>query len=86
MNKVTARTIEHAATNPETTRLTEKGFIENIDAIRKRARQHTEQGAVTGTYKADRNADSAAAEFLEHANEEQADSLANMLVGAGKYQ
>lgn len=32
------------------------GFIEDIDAIRKRARQHIEQGAVTEGYKADRDA------------------------------
>lgn len=116
MNEVTARTIEHVETKPETDRLTEKGFIENIDAIRKRARQHIEQGAVTDTYKADRNAvvsllndalatelvcvlryrrhhfmatglnaEPAAAEFLDHANDEQAhaDALAARIVQLG---
>ncbi len=29
---------------------------DNLEAIRKRARQHIEQGAVTAAYKADRNA------------------------------
>lgn len=56
MKEVIAQTLGHAAMNPAADRLTEKGFIENIDAIRKRARQHIEQGAVTDTYKADRNA------------------------------
>lgn len=116
MNNVIAQTIKPVATSPETDRLTEKGFIENIDAIRKRARHHIEQGAVTDAYKADRNAvisllndalatelvcvlrykrhyfmatglsaESAAAEFLEHAKEEQAhaDALAARIVQLG---
>ena len=116
MKEVIAQTLGHTATNPGADRLTEKGFIENIDAIRKRARQHIEQGAVTDTYKADRNAvvsllndalaselicvlrykrhyfmasglhaDPVAAEFLEHANEEQAhaDGLAARIVQLG---
>lgn len=116
MKEVIAQTLRHVATNPEADRLTEKGFIENIDAIRKRARQHIEQGAVTDTYKADRNAvvsllndalatelicvlrykrhhfmatglnaEPAAAEFIEHANEEQAhaDALAARIVQLG---
>ncbi len=56
MNEVIAQTIRHVATNPDTDRLTEKGFVENIDAIRKRARRLREQGAVTDAYEADRNA------------------------------
>lgn len=56
MNGDIARSMRQVVTNPETETLTEKGFIENIDAIRKRAREHIEQGAVTDTYKADRNA------------------------------
>jgi bacterioferritin len=116
MNDFIARTIKQVVTNPETDKLTEKGFIENIDVIRKRARQHIEQGAVTDTYKADRNAvvsllndalatelvcvlrykrhyfmatgldaHSAAVEFLEHAEEEQAhaDVLAARIVQLG---
>ncbi|MGB5326331.1 MAG: ferritin-like domain-containing protein [Pseudomonadales bacterium] len=96
--------------------MTEKGFIENIDAIRKRARKDIEEGAVTDAYKADRsavvsllndalatelvcvlrykrhyfmskglNAEPAAAEFLEHAKEEQAhaDALAARIVQLG---
>jgi len=116
MNGDIAQTMRQVVTNPETETLTEKGFIEHIDAIRKRARQHIEQGAVTDTYKADRNAvvsllndalatelvcvlrykrhyfmatgldaQSAAAEFLEHAKEEQAhaDALAARIVQLG---
>lgn len=56
MNEVIAQTIRHVTPDPEADKLTEKGFIENIEAIRKRARQHLEQGAVTDSYKADRNA------------------------------
>ena len=116
MSEVIAQTIKHAATKAEADRFTQKGLIENIDVIRKRARQHLEQGAVTDTYKADRNAvvsllndalatelvcvlryrrhhfmatglnaEPAAAEFLEHANEEQghADALAARIVQLG---
>lgn len=46
MIEVVTRTTRHVATNPETDRLTEKGFIENIDAIRKRARQHLGAGRI----------------------------------------
>ena len=80
-----------------------KPFVSDIEAIRKRARQHIRRGAVTAGYQADRetvikilnealateivcvlrykyhhymasgiHAQSVAAEFLEHANEEQA--------------
>lgn len=91
-------------------------YNSNISAIRKRARKHLDEGAVTGGYKADRksvigmlntalatelvcmlrykrhyymasgeNAQVAAAEFLEHASEEQvhADSLAARIVQLG---
>lgn len=91
-------------------------FVTDIKTIRKRARQHIEQGAVTAGYKGDRetvikllnealateivcvlrykyhyymasgiHAKSVAAEFLEHANEEQehADSIAERIVQLG---
>jgi bacterioferritin len=79
-----------------------KPFLTDIETIRKRAREHIDQGAITSGYKADRevvikilnealateivcvlrykrhyymakgiHAKSVAAEFLEHANEEQ---------------
>lgn len=116
MNEVIAQTIKHVANDREADGLTEKGFIENIDAIRKRARKNIEKGAVTDAYKADRsavvsllndalatelvcvlrykrhyfmskglNAEPAAAEFLEHAKEEQAhaDALAARIVQLG---
>lgn len=116
MNEVIAQTVRQVATNKDTGKWTSKGFIENIDAIRKRARQHIEQGAVTDAYKADRNAvisllndalatelvcvlrykrhyfmgtgleaETVAAEFLEHAQEEQAhaDALAARIVQLG---
>ena len=90
-----------------------KAFLTDVRTLRKRARQHIEQGAVTPGYKADRatvvrvlnealateivcvlrykrhyymaagiNADSVAAEFLVHANEEQqhADQIAARIV------
>lgn len=93
-----------------------KPFLSDIQAIRKRARQHIEQGAVTAGYRADRdtvikvlnealatelvcilrykrhyfmasgiNAQSVAAEFLQHANEEQmhADQIAQRIVQLG---
>lgn len=93
-----------------------KEFISDIETIRKRAREHIENGAVTQGYKADRNtvlkvlneslateivcvlrykrhhfmasgihAKSVAAEFLEHANEEQghADQIATRIVQLG---
>lgn len=93
-----------------------KPFLSDIKAIRKRARQHIDRGAITDGYKADRdtvikllnealateivcvlrykyhyymasgiNAKSVAAEFLEHAGEEQAhaDSIAERIVQLG---
>lgn len=92
--------------------MTEKPFLSDIQTLRRRAREHIAQGAVTGSYKADRttvlkllnealateivcvlrykahhylasgiNAKSVAAEFLEHANEEQehADRIAERI-------
>jgi bacterioferritin len=91
-------------------------FKTDLEAIRKRAREHMEQGAVTEAYKADRqqvlkvlnevlateivwvlryknhyfvasgiNAAPVAAEFLQHANEEQghADEVARRVVQLG---
>jgi bacterioferritin len=96
--------------------MSSKQFISDVEAIRKRARQHMEQGAVTDGYKADRptvlkilnealateivcvlrykrhyfmaagiNAKGVAAEFLQHANEEQghADLIAARIVQLG---
>ncbi len=96
--------------------MAEKPFLSDIQAIRERARQHIEQGAVTAGYRADRdtvirllneslateivcvlrykrhffmasgiNAQSVAAEFLQHANEEQlhADQIAQRIVQLG---
>lgn len=93
-----------------------KPFISDIKAIRQRARQHIERGAITEGYKADRatvvnilnealateivcvlrykrhyymasgiHAQSVAAEFLEHANEEQqhADQIAERITQLG---
>jgi bacterioferritin len=93
-----------------------KPFLTDIKTLRKRARQHIEQGAVTDGYKADRktvikvlnealateivcvlryrrhyfmasgiHAESVAAEFLQHANEEQghADLIAQRIVQLG---
>lgn len=82
--------------------MAEKPFLTDIETLRKRARQHIENGAITPGYGADRdtvvrllnealateiicvlrykrhfymasglNANNAAAEFLEHANDEQ---------------
>jgi len=89
-----------------------KPFLSDIQTLRRRAREHIAQGAVTDSYKADRptvlkllnealateivcvlrykahhflasgiNAKSVAAEFLEHANEEQehADRIAERI-------
>lgn len=89
-----------------------KPFVTDMQNIRKRAREHIEDGAITSTYKADRkkvievlnealateivcvlrykyhyymasgiHAQSVAAEFLEHANEEQghADRIAERI-------
>lgn len=93
-----------------------KPFLTDIQELRRRARQHIEQGAVTGGYRADRevvikllnealatelvcvlrykrhyfmaqgiHADPIAAEFLEHAAEEQAhaDQIAQRIVQLG---
>jgi bacterioferritin len=92
--------------------MAEKPFLSDIQTLRRRAREHIAQGAVTESYKADRttvlkllnealateivcvlrykahhylasgiNAKSVAAEFLEHANEEQehADRIAERI-------
>jgi bacterioferritin len=94
----------------------EKRFLSDIQTIRRRAREHIEEGAVTSGYAADRktvlkilnealateivcvlrykrhyfmangiNAKSVAAEFLQHANEEQghADEIATRIVQLG---
>lgn len=91
-------------------------FVSDIETIRKRARQHIEEGAVTAGYGADRdtvlrvlnealateivctlrykrhyfmasglNAENAAAEFLEHATQEQqhADQIAGRITQLG---
>ena len=96
--------------------MADKPFLTDIQALRKRARLHIEQGAVTEGYPADRetvikllnealateiicvlrykrhyfmatgiNAESVAAEFLQHANEEQAhaDLIAQRIVQLG---
>lgn len=96
--------------------IAEKPFLSDITEIRRRARQHIEEGAVTGSYQADRenvlkllnealateivcvlrykrhyfmaqgiHADSVAAEFLEHAGEEQqhADQIADRIMQLG---
>src|SRR6184192_3983737 len=93
-----------------------KPFLTDIKTLRKRARQHIEQGAITEGYSADRktvikvlnealateivcvlryrrhyfmasgiNADSVAAEFLQHSNDEQghADQIAQRIVQLG---
>jgi bacterioferritin len=115
MNKVIKQTIRTTGKSDDTG-TSSQGFIENVDAIRARARIHIEQGAVTESYKADRNAvisllndalatelvcvlrykrhhfmatglkaQHAAAEFMEHAIEEQehADALAGRIVQLG---
>jgi bacterioferritin len=94
----------------------QKPFLTDVQTLRKRARQHIEQGAVTEGYRADRDtvirllnealateivcvlryrrhhfmatgihAASVAAEFLQHANEEQAhaDEIAARIVQLG---
>jgi len=96
--------------------MSKKPFLTDIKTLRKRARKHIEQGAVTQGYAADRqtvikilnealateivcvlrykrhyfmaagiNAQSVAAEFLEHASEEQihADQIAQRIVQLG---
>jgi bacterioferritin len=96
--------------------MTEKPFLTDVKELRRRARQHIEEGAVTGAYRADRekvinllnealateivcvlrykrhyfmaqglHAEPIAAEFLQHANEEQghADQLAGRITQLG---
>jgi bacterioferritin len=96
--------------------MADKPFLTDINTLRKRAREHMEQGAMTPGYKADRNAvvkllnealateivcvlrykrhyfmasginaDSVAAEFLQHATDEQthADQIAQRIVQLG---
>ena len=96
--------------------MADKPFLTDIKTLRKRARQHIEQGAVTEGYKADRktvikvlnealateivcvlryrrhyfmasgiHAESVAAEFLQHSNDEQAhaDQIAQRIVQLG---
>lgn len=96
--------------------MAKKAFLTDIKTLRKRAREHIGNGAMTPGYKADRktvvkilnealateivcvlrykrhyfmasgiNADSVAAEFLAHANEEQAhaDQIAQRIVQLG---
>ena len=93
--------------------MTDKPFLTDVTELRRRARQHIEGGAVTDSYRGDRetvikllnealateivcvlrykrhyfmakgiNADPIAAEFLQHANEEQghADQIATRIV------
>jgi bacterioferritin len=103
---------------PEAALLTnpDRPFLTDIETLRKRARQHIEQGAVTDAYRADADvvvkllnealateivctlrykrhyfmakgihAEPVAAEFLEHANQEQAhaDQIAERIVQLG---
>jgi len=96
--------------------MADKPFMTDIKTLRRRAREHMEQGAMTPGYKADRdvvvkllnealateivcvlrykrhyfmasgiNADSVAAEFLQHATDEQthADQIAQRIVQLG---
>jgi bacterioferritin len=96
--------------------MTDKPFLSDVQELRRRARQHIEEGAVTDTYRADReqvikilnealateivcvlrykrhyfmaqgiHAEPIAAEFLQHANEEQghADQLAARIIQLG---
>src|SRR5467141_3418136 len=96
--------------------MTDKPFLTDVQELRRRARQHIEEGAVTDGYRADRetvikllnealateivcvlrykrhyfmasgiNAEGVAAEFLQHANEEQghADLIAQRIVQLG---
>src|SRR5216110_1263673 len=96
--------------------MSEKPFLTDVQELRRRARQHIETGAVTDSYRADRetvikilnealateivcvlrykrhyfmatgiNAESVAAEFLQHANEEQghADLIGARIVQLG---
>src|SRR5258706_4488349 len=96
--------------------MSEKPFLTDVQELRRRARQHIEEGAVTEGYRGDRetvikllnealateivcvlrykrhyhmakgiHAQAVAAEFLEHANEEQthADTIASRIVQLG---
>ena len=96
--------------------MTDKPFLTDVQELRRRARQHIETGAVTDSYRGDRetvikllnealateivcvlrykrhyfmaqgiHADPIAAEFLQHANEEQghADQIAGRIVQLG---
>lgn len=96
--------------------MADQPFLTDVQTLRRRAREHIEQGAITPGYGADRdtvvkllnealatelvcvlrykrhffmasgiNAQSVAAEFLEHANEEQAhaDEIAQRIVQLG---
>jgi bacterioferritin len=96
--------------------MTDKPFLTDIQELRRRARQHIQEGAVTDTYRADRptvikilnealateivcvlryrrhyfmaqgiHADPIAAEFLQHANDEQghADQIAARIIQLG---
>jgi bacterioferritin len=96
--------------------MSDKPFLTDVTELRRRARQHIEDGAVTDTYRGNRetvnkllnealateivcvlrykrhyfmaqgiNADPIAAEFLQHANEEQghADQIAGRIVQLG---
>src|SRR5206468_12423145 len=96
--------------------MTDKPFLTDVQELRRRARQHIEEGAVTEGYRADRDtvnkllnealateivcvlrykrhyfmaqgihSDPIAAEFLQHANEEQghADQIASRIVQLG---
>ena len=108
--RTTAQTEAALLTNPD------RPFLTDIETLRKRARQHIEQGAVTEAYRADADvvvkllnealateivctlrykrhyfmakgihAEPVAAEFLEHANQEQghADQIAERIVQLG---
>lgn len=96
--------------------MTDKPFMTDVKELRRRARQHMQEGAVTGGYRANRDtvirilnealatelvcvlrykrhyfmaqgiqADPIAAEFLQHANEEQghADQIAGRIIQLG---
>ncbi len=104
------------ASDERRSNMAKKAFLTDIKTLRKRAREHIDNGAMTPGYKADRktvvkilnealateivcvlrykrhhfmasgiNADSVAAEFLAHANEEQAhaDQIAQRIVQLG---
>ena len=116
MKNFIRKTVRRATGKTGATRDASEGVIADVAHIRKRARRHIENGAVTDDYKADRDAiikllnealatelvcalryrrhhfmatgleaEPAAAEFLEHANEEMqhADSLATRIVQLG---